>query len=357
MKAALDSWLRAAALGEDQVGAARAAAEAVAGDAWQVVETAGALARSRVETAAVDVGITERLDHVAVDSPRAVARVGQGAPVPVRDRAGRRRRGAFDTPRAMARRTVAAGLEAAGGANSARDPACGAGAFLVALHEAGVRDVYGSDLDPAAVAVAQVAVPSASLTVADGLDARAPVDLVVGNPPFVPPERQTRALREALSVRFPWLRGRYDLAVPFAAVCVSQARRGVSLVLPASLMVQPYAAPLRRRWIERHRVHMLTAPEPFPGATVYVVTVALEVGAGPAALPSGVTPVELLELVSVPLTTHHRPGDVAIIRQIRSVSTVLGDHCLVDTGLVAHGPLGGKARLLRDEGGPHRVKY
>jgi hypothetical protein len=42
---------------------------------------------------------------------------------------------------------------------------------------------------------------------------------------------------------------------------------------------------------------------------------------------------------------------------MRERSEPLGSLCVVDTGLVAHGPAGGKARLLHEEPGPGRVPY
>ena len=52
----------------------------------------------------------------------------------------------------MARRVVTATVQACDTKPLVGlDPACGTGAFLVAMIEAGVREVYGTDLDPAAL--------------------------------------------------------------------------------------------------------------------------------------------------------------------------------------------------------------
>ena len=130
--------------------------------------------------------------------------------------------------------------------NHAMDPAAGTGTFLVALAEHNIPHIQGVEPDPAVAAVARVAVPSADIRVADGFAIADETDLLVGNPPFVPPERQERPLRDALRARLPWLSGRFDLAVPFAAIAVERVRPGggVGLVLPAPMMVQPYAQPL-----------------------------------------------------------------------------------------------------------------
>jgi SAM-dependent methyltransferase len=284
--------------------------------------------------------------------PAGIAFVPRGAPYPSLDRHGKKRRGAFDTPRDLARRVVAM----AGQGTSARDIACGTGAFLVALGSAGVRHVEGVDSDPAAVAVASVAAPRARVELGDGLEAREGVDLVVGNPPFVPPERQDRELRRALQKRFPWLRGRFDLAVPFAAVALEQARRGVALVVPWSLLTQPYAMPLRRRWLAEHAITALEGPIRFPGATVDVALIAISRGA-PVRLPSGVEPEELLRLASCSLDPCVLAGDVAAVEQIRAASIELGDVAEIDTGVVSHGPGHGKGDLIFDEPGEGRVPY
>jgi tRNA1(Val) A37 N6-methylase TrmN6 len=247
-----------------------------------------------------------------------------------------------------------------GPVRSGVDPACGTGAFLVALADLGVPEIAGVELDEAAIAVAQVAVPGAQIYQGDGLVHGPSADLVVGNPPYVPPERQDKAQRAALRKRFPWLHGRFDLSVPFAAAAVERAAPGgvVALVLPAPLMVQPYGAALRRRWVGSHRIHAISPPTHFPGASVLVVTVVLTVGAGPAPLPDhGLPAAELLSLAQAPLNPALMPGDPALVARIRSCSVMLGSLAEVDTGVVSHGPGGGKARLLSDEPRPGLVPY
>jgi len=223
-----------------------------------------------------------------------------------------------------------------------------------------VPQVSGVELDPAAIAVAQVAAPKAHIHLGDGMTDGPGADLVVGNPPFVPPERQDKDFRAQLRSRYPWLTGRFDLSVPFAAAAVERAAPGgaVALILPAPLMVQPYAAPLRRRWLESHRIQSISRPTDFPGASVQVVTVVLTIGAGPAPLPDhGLDALELLSLPQAPLNPALQPGDPAIVARVRSTSVVLGDLAEVDTGVVSHGPDGGKERLLHDESLEHLVPY
>src|SRR5690606_2567119 len=105
----------------------------------------------------------------------------------------------------------------------------------------------------------------------------------------------------------------------------------------------PYGAVLRRRWLERHRIVELSGPWPFPGASIDVTLTVLHKGRGPAPLPRfGVTPGEVLRLDAAPLDPDLMPGDVDLVEAVRARSRALGSFCLVDTGLVAHGPLGGK---------------
>lgn len=361
MKRALAAWLDAAGRGGSPTDAARAGAEALAGHPWEVVAHAGLLARSKVAIAEEDLGLTRQLKVRPVDANGVIATVSQGQPYPAFDQSGRRSRGAFDTPAAMARTTVEAALAASRlPVVTGRDPACGTGAFLVAMQEAGIPEVSGTDLDETALAVARVAAPGARVAVGDALAPSDPVDLVSGNPPYVPPERQDKQLRERLRARFPWLRGRFDLVIPFAAVAALSVRPGgaVALILPAAAMVQNYGAPLRRQWVERHRIARLDGPMPFPGAKVDVVRVVLCSEDGPAEVAdTGVHASELLLLDHVPIVRSMAPGDIALVEAIRSRSVSLSELAIVDTGVVAHGIHGSKERLLHDEEADGRVKY
>ncbi|MBT3223633.1 MAG: methyltransferase [Proteobacteria bacterium] len=261
----------------------------------------------------------------------------------------------------MARQVVESALAA--GDNEVQvglDPACGTGAFLLAMAERGVPQIRGFDLDELAVSVARVAVPQADLSVVDAFDTVAEADLVVGNPPFVPPERQNKALRQRLGQRFSWLKGRFDLCVPFSALAVEYCRdnRCVGLVLPWPILSQPYGVGLRREWLKRHKLVAISGPHPFPGASVRVVSVVLQKGRGPAPVPPHqIGADELLRLANAPLDPNIEPGDIALTQWVRRRSRPLGEVCLVDTGLVAHGPDGPKSRLMRDELGPKVVPY
>jgi SAM-dependent methyltransferase len=361
VKRALRAYLDRLWNDEDHAAAVLAAAEACAGEPWKVVGQAGLLARCRVERADRLLGLNASLQVRPAEALGVEAKVPEGAPYPVLLHPGRRQRGAYDTPVDMARRVVSAAAAACEGPlHRGLDPACGTGAFLVAMAEQNVPEVHGSDLDPLVLEVARIAVPRAQLSIADALHHGPPADLVVGNPPFVPPERQDKELRISLRRRFPWLRGRFDLVVPFAAVAAERCRYlgGIGLVLPAPALVQPYGAVLRRRWLQRHLVTDLTGPYPFPGASVEVMLLVMRSGDGPAPMPPfGMVPEELLRLENVPFNPELRPGDVELVDEIRECSLRLGELCLVDTGVVAHGPGRSREALLHTGPGPDRVPY
>jgi SAM-dependent methyltransferase len=361
---ALRHWTETRATGASHGVSCAAATQAVldaGADRWEAQALAGALARARPQVLPDGGGVGARLDRVAAGSRRAVWSVGPGGEVPTWDSGGRKRRGAFDTPRDLAREVVAAALAAATGpTRRGLDPACGTGAFLLALDEVGLEEIVGVDPDPVALAVAAVLVPRAQLHQRDAFSEALPQsDVVVGNPPFVPPERQHKGLRRQLTARVPWLRGRFDLAVPFAEVALECTRPGggLALVLPAAMTVQPYGETWRRRWLAQHSLRSLRGPVDFPGASVQVVLLGLTRDGTPGPVPGGLPSADVLSLPAAPLDPHVSLADLALARRVRTASKPLGSLCRVDTGLVAHGPLGGKARLLRDGPGPGRVPF
>ncbi len=357
----LSAGLRVAAQTDDVSAAVLASAEAVAHDPWRVIQEAGLLARARWVRADHDLGLRASLKVCAVDNPHVIAQVSKGALYPCFDRQGRRNRGAFDTPKSMARTVVSKALKyASRPVARGIDPSAGTGTFLLAMTELGVPEVHGIELDPLAASVARIAVPNAAITVGSGFDEWTDADLLVGNPPFVPPERQDKRLRRQLSEQLPWLKGRYDLAVPFAALSVERIRPGggIGLVLPSALMVQPYATPLRSQWVQHHRICALSRPSGFPGAQVDVICLHMEAQTGPQPLPDfGLEPQSLLTLASVPLQAALQPGDPELVAKIRAASFPLGDLATIDTGVVSHGKLGGKKALLYSTPAPERVPY
>ena len=360
MRDALCAWLDEAKSSRDCIQAATAAARAVSNDPWSVVQHAGRLARCSMATASEDTGLTATLTRVTPGHRASIATVHEGDPYPAIDRSGTKLRGAFDTPAAMARETVRIAIESSQRPiRTAIDPACGTGAFLVALNEQSDCQITGIELDPIAAAVAAVAVPNATVVCADGFSHEAKCDLIVGNPPFVPPERQDKTLRTHLRTVMPWLTGRFDLAVPFAAHSIERVHSGggVGLILPESIMHQPYAKPLRTQWLTDHTIAHLSHASPFPGAQVGVVVLGMTVGTGPAPLPSGIEPKSILELPAAPLHPSLKPGDAALVRHIRQISSPLGQFATIDTGVVSHGAHGGKGVLIHDDPTPERVPY
>ena len=113
MVRALNAWLTTAAKSPDPVAAAEAAAKAIEGNPWQVVEFAGMLARTQIRYAENDLGLTTDLYIREVHHRHAIVSVPKGAPFPSWDTRGKRKRGAFDTPQAMALQTVRSALAAA----------------------------------------------------------------------------------------------------------------------------------------------------------------------------------------------------------------------------------------------------
>lgn len=356
----LRAWLEVAAATGDRVLAAEAAARAVRGDGWDVVTRAGPLSRASLAVADADLGLDHRLEVRPISTPSLIAQVPAGAPYPVWDAVDRKRRGAWDTPPELVRRVVDLALAATTRRLSRGvDPACGTGGFLVALAERGVEQVAGVELDAAAAAVARVAVPRARVVVADGLTLDFEADLVVGNPPFVAPEHQDKASRAATRAAVPGLVGRFDLAVPFATRGVERLRPGggLGMVLPASIFCEPYAQALRSAWLREEAITGLVGPLDFPGARGRVMLLGLRRGGPPVPLPSGALPTELLSLQGAPLDPIILPGDAELVRRIHGRSLPLGALCEVDTGVVSHGPRGGKAALLEAAPGPGLVPY
>lgn len=158
------------------------------------------------------------------------------------------------------------------------DPAVGGGVFLLAAldalvargvpHVDALARVHGTDVDPAAVAVAEAALgvwavrqglraaPNPKLVVGDALtDAWAPagLDLVIGNPPFLSQlgraTRRDLAYTDRVAVVLGLRPGPYtDTAALFMARAVQEARdrARVCLILPTSVAAARDSEPIRR---------------------------------------------------------------------------------------------------------------
>lgn len=77
------------------------------------------------------------------------------------------------------------------------DPCCGTGNFLVAAKNQGYQKIYGADIDKQAISISKKNTNITNLKVMDTLANKAndvlskfkleePVDVVIGNPPYVP---------------------------------------------------------------------------------------------------------------------------------------------------------------------------
>lgn len=228
-----------------------------------------------------------------------------------------RRRGAHYTPALVAEHVAQAALPEGTPAGPVVDPACGAGALLLAaadrLAAAGCSRgevagtlLYGADLDPLAVAVAEAAlalwsggvVPREGRLVVgdpllDGASLWSPgrgagFAAVVGNPPFQGQlaRATARSVAEAdrLRRRFGEVIGPYvDTAALFLLVGLELAAPGgrIAMVQPLSSAAARDAAPVRGELARRARLVELWAP---PGhlfaARVHVCVPVLEVGVG-----------------------------------------------------------------------------
>lgn len=195
----------------------------------------------------------------------------------------RRRRGAWYTPRGVARELVELTVEAAGAARFTADPCCGGGGFLLAAADSlasmslSAEEVLtllgGHDIDPGAVEATRWAlglwaashgVPVAEarrtavqqVTVADSLDHVEPTwpgaRLIVGNPPFGSPLKQGSVSSAALEYR----EQNADDLGPYAdqaffhlhrAVSTCESGSVVTLVQPQSLLASRDARSLRGR--------------------------------------------------------------------------------------------------------------
>lgn len=168
----------------------------------------------------------------------------------------RKQRGDYPTPAWLVDAVVAHTMPPVvpGQRVSVLDPACGDGRFLVAaadhLRAAAAEPILlGIDIDPAAVDAARRRLGShtADLAVGDALTAarHGPVDVVVGNPPFLSQlAASTTRGRASIHGGGPYA----DAAAEFLALAISAARPDggrVGLVLPQSLLASRDAGPVR----------------------------------------------------------------------------------------------------------------
>ena len=360
-KTILSEYLLLLKKGRNRTQAVLSLAEKYRNDPWLVVGPIGLLARCAVVPAPAQMGLNAALQPRKPHGRAALVTLEKGQPYPAPKNQTRSKKGAFDTPRALADRVANAAISSCVREPVVGfDPACGTGALLLALHERGIPSLYGSDIDELALALAKIAIPSGQFTLCDAFLSEFQADVVVGNPPFVSVEKQQSEFRRSVRKQYPWLTGRFDLSLPFAQLAVDCCRPmgGVGLILPDALLTQRYAVPLRKDWISSHQITELTASLPFPTASVNVCVLALTKQKGPSRVPpSNIEPDVLKRLPMCPLGSSITARDVVLVEKIRSRSESLGSFCLVDTGVVAHQSGGSREHLLWDHPGNGRVPY
>jgi len=251
--------------------------------------------------------------------------------------------GQWFTPPPVADLALALALDGAATPQRVLDPTCGDGAILArvarALPGAGL---VGVDVDADAAAAARARVPHARIVVGDVLDGalrgEAGFDLVIGNPPWVRPDRLGATARDAMAAALradaegataddvESLIGRADLA----AACVLRALRlvrpggRVALVLSTALLDAGYTRPLWRAVRARAAVRLFAAAPAerwFKDAAVNAMIAVLEVGA-PAEVRDG--PVRVARLraptADAASATFARPCALEDVADVRAVA-------------------------------------
>ena len=187
---------------------------------------------------------------------------------------GRRDAGLYYTPPEVASQVVELALRHGGAHGNVLDPCAGAGAFLVAAARAGLGRLSGFDLDPEALRVARRALllcgARPALRQGDGLKTRprAPVDLLVSNPPYG--HVGDASERAALLKMFPALRGgEIDRYAAFILRALQLVRPGgtAALLVPDTWMFLARAGALRTAVLEQAEIAALVdLGKPFAAA-------------------------------------------------------------------------------------------
>ena len=174
------------------------------------------------------------------------------------ERARRKALGAYYTAAPVVEFLVAWGLDRGlrRGSGVVMDPSCGDGRFLAAAARHGAARLIGCDLDPQALRAAAAGLPDAGppATWHEGdfflvsPEQLGPLDLIVGNPPFIryqrfSGERRSRALASALRVGARLSRLAASWA-PFLLHAMQFLRPGgaMGMVVPAELVQTSYGA-------------------------------------------------------------------------------------------------------------------
>ncbi len=192
--------------------------------------------------------------------------------------------GQWFTPPVVADLALSMALPAGASAMQGRlrilDPACGDGVFLHRATARGLHNLCGIEIDPSAASATRAGVPGAEIHCADLFDldpARiGPVDVVIGNPPYVRQERLRRPYKQhierVLAADWPQLPAeefaRLCKRGDLAAACMVRALRfmrpgaRMSLVLSSALLDAGYADCLWRIVARLGRVEaLIEAPQ------------------------------------------------------------------------------------------------
>lgn len=211
--------------------------------------------------------------------------------------------GQWFTPAPVADLALALGLDGAAAPRRIIDPTCGDGAMLARVaRQLPGAELVGVELDADAAAAARARLPGAHILDGDVLDGvlgeERGFDLVIGNPPWVRPDRLPAARRERMAAALredaagdaddvEALVRRADLAAACVLRAIRLARPGgrVAFVLSTALLDAGYAQPLWRAVQARAAVRALVwapAERWFGDAAVNAMIVVLEVGAAAA---------------------------------------------------------------------------
>jgi adenine-specific DNA-methyltransferase len=243
-------------------------------------------------------------------------------PAPSDGRTRRKALGAYYTAPAVVEFLVDWGLRTSGG--TVMDPSSGDGRFLAAAALRGAERLIGCDLDPAALEAARARLAAATVPTSwhDGdffllppehLD---PVDLIVGNPPFIryqhfSGESRARALASALRVGARLSRLAASWA-PFLLHAMQFLRPGgaMGMVVPAELAQTGYGTETLRALCGGFaRLRLITFRHNWFEDAQQETFLLLAEGRGGACGAAELTP--LARIDELPALTHGKPSDPA----------------------------------------------
>jgi tRNA1(Val) A37 N6-methylase TrmN6 len=186
------------------------------------------------------------------------------------------------------------------------DPACGDGTFMVAAleraSELGIKfTITGWEIDGEVVEQARQRLsqqfPNQSLAKwvvhhRDSLNSQwpQPIDVVIGNPPYLESKRMPDQLKEAIRAVAPVAAtGAFDLYAAFVELAVRSVVDGgtVSFIVPNRIAVTNNAAQLRSWIVSQGQVNLvdLSQDQVFPDAAVYPIVLTIRKHMTPSEIP------------------------------------------------------------------------